>query len=169
MYKKGDYIFHENGGVCKVEDMREIAMNGFGSEKMYYVLLPFHESRSQIFSPVDAPKNKLRDIMSKETLQALIDKIPSVEINWIKNDKLRIQYYKEALATSEPERIIEVLKTVYIINHKRAVEGKKMLTADDRFYQIAGKKIFDEIAYVYDIDMREAEDMIENVLQKCLN
>ena len=85
---------------------------------MYYVLLPYHESRSEIFSPVDAPKSKLRDIMSKDTLQALIDNIPSVEINWIKNDKLRIQYYKDALATSEPERIVEVLKTVYVINFR---------------------------------------------------
>ena len=105
--------------------------------------------------------------MSKDTLQALIDKIPSVEINWIKNDKLRIQYYKDALATADPDRIIEVLKMVYIINHKRAVEGKKMLTADDRYYQMAGKKFFDEIAFVYDIGMHEAEDMVEEILRKC--
>ena len=35
-YQVGDYLMHEGSGVCQVADISEKALQGKGSEKMYY-------------------------------------------------------------------------------------------------------------------------------------
>lgn len=168
MYEKGDYIFHENNGVCRVEEISEIAMNGRGSEKLYYTLLPNLEKKSVVYTLVESPKSKVRDIMSKEEIELLLGTIPDIEVNWESNDKIRIQYYKDSLASADPKKLLAVLKTVYFGNQMRLKAGKKILTADDRYYQIAGKKLFDEISFVFELDMKEAEKLVEDALRECI-
>ncbi len=168
MYAKGDYIFHENNGVCRVEDISEIAMAGRGSEKLYYTLLPNLEKKSVVYTLVESPRSKVRDIMTEEQLKELLDTIPDIEIKWEKNDKIRIQYYKDSVTSADPSKLLEVLKTVYYGNQMRIKAGKKILTADDRYYQIAGKKLFDEISFVFHLDMKEAEKMVEDALRDCM-
>ena len=160
MFQKGEYVVHENSGVCRVEEISEMAMSGRGSEKLYYTLVPKLEESSHIYTLVDAPKVRVRQVMSREEIEQLLNLIPDVEIRWEKNDKVRTLRYKEALAAFEPEKLLEVIKTIYWGKQKRLKEGKKILTGDERYYQIAGRKLYDEIAFALEIDIKQAERIV---------
>ena len=71
-YKVGDYLVHETNGVCVVDEIRTMALAGKGSEQLYYVLSPVYSSKSQVVTPVQSTKARVRDVKSKEELEQLL-------------------------------------------------------------------------------------------------
>ncbi|MDD3368446.1 MAG: CarD family transcriptional regulator [Lachnospiraceae bacterium] len=166
MYQIGDFIVHEGSGICEVADIKEMALCGRGSEKEYYTLRPFYEKGSQVFTPVNSDKVKLRPVMTREKIENLIAEIPEIDGIWEENDKLRAVKYKEALATFKPEELVRVIKTVYLGKQKRVDAGKKILVGDEKYIQIAQKWLYEEIAFVMDMDMKSVEKMVVKELTK---
>ena len=40
MFNKGEYIVHGRKGVCKVEDITHLDIDGADKKSLYYVLIP---------------------------------------------------------------------------------------------------------------------------------
>ena len=53
MFEQGEYIVYGSTGVCKVEKVTTMDMDGVPGDKLYYILRPYHKEDREIFSPVD--------------------------------------------------------------------------------------------------------------------
>ena len=53
MFKEGDFIIYGSNGVCQVEHIGSMDLQGVPGDKMYYTLVPVYEEKSRLFTPVD--------------------------------------------------------------------------------------------------------------------
>lgn len=167
MYQIGEYVVHESNGVCEVSDICEMALNGKGSERKYYVLVPCSDRKGRTFTPVNSQKVRMRPVMTKDEINELIAAIPEVGCISEDNDRLRAVKYKEALGAFEAEKLLVIIKTVYLGKQRRLRSGKKVLTGDEKYFQVAEKRLYDEIAFVFSEDTDEVKKWIISEIKKC--
>ena len=160
MYAVGEFVVHEGSGICKIEEISELALSGRGSEQTYYVMTPYYEKGSRGMTPVENTSVRLRPVMTKDEVESLISEMPEVSEISEANDKQRLLKYKEALAAFEPIELVRIIKTVYQGKQKRLSAGKKILMGDERYTQIAQKKLYEEIAFAMEMEVKDVEDMI---------
>ncbi len=157
-YKIGEYLVHENNGVCKVCDISKQALQGRGSEKMYYSLEPVFSRGSHILTPVDT-KVRIRDVTSVSDFNALLDRVPDMEMIVEENSRVRAEIYKAQISLFDNDALARVLKTVYLRKVQRIASGKKVMSSDEKVLQIAGKKLFEEMAFARKCEIAEVEEM----------
>ncbi|MBQ9438392.1 MAG: CarD family transcriptional regulator [Lachnospiraceae bacterium] len=160
MYEVGEFVVHEGSGVCKIEEISEMALSGRGSEKIYYVMTPYYEKGSRVVTPVESTNVRMRPVMTKGEVETLISEMPEVEEIIEDNDKQRLLKYKEAIQAFEPVELVRIIKTVYKGKKRRLDAGKKILMGDERYTQIAQKKLYEEIAFAMEMDVKDVEGMI---------
>ena len=157
-YKVGDYLVHETNGVCVVDEIQTMALAGKGSEQLYYVLSPVYSSKSQVVTPVQSTKARVRDVKPKEELEQLYDTVLDLEVIDVDNDRKRGEAYKEKIACFEPIELARVVKTVYTRRLYRLKDGKKVMAQDEKMLDIAGRKLFEEMAFSFDEEVDEVRD-----------
>ncbi|MCR5282109.1 MAG: CarD family transcriptional regulator [Lachnospiraceae bacterium] len=161
MYEIGDYVVSANEGVCKVTDIVTMAMPGRRDGKKCYVIIPEGQKGGKLYIPVDSDKHQVRPIMTKEEVDTLLEEMAAIEETWIESDKMREQIYKEAIFSCDPRRLVSILRTMYLRGNKRAAEGKKVTTVDERYFRIAEKNLHSELAFVLGISMDEVMELIK--------
>ena len=162
MFEKGEYIHYGNSGVCVVDDITKMHMEGIDSEKWYYVLSPLWTKGNKIYTPVDNQKVVSRPIISREEALALIDEIPSISCMRIDNDKQREEKYKEAMKTADCRQWVMVLKTLYNRKQERMAAGKRVTSADERYMKAAEDQLYGELAAALGL----ARDGMENYINE---
>ena len=95
MFKKGEYILYGTVGVCQVEGISKPDFSN--NDKVYYSLVPKFDQDTTIYIPVDSPKVKMREIMTRQEAEQFILALPSVEGKQYANDKERPQVYRQVL------------------------------------------------------------------------
>lgn len=163
-YEVGDCLVHETNGVCKVVEIKEMALSGRGSERLYYILAPVYSTKSQVVTPVQSDKARLRDIRPKEELEKLYDIVPELDVIEVDNDRKRTEAYKERVACFEPLELARVVKTVYSRRLSRLKEGKKVMAQDEKMLEIAGRKLFEEMAFSFQEDVDGVRDKFLNLI-----
>ena len=155
-YAVGDYLMHENSGVCQVTEISEMALTGKGSEQLYYSLTPVFQKGSRVFTPVEA-KIRIRDVKSKKEMNEILKDVPNIEIIEEENNKVRAEIFKEMIDAFDPQVLAKVVKTVYVRKLRRIAAGKKVMSSDERVMQVAGKKLFEEMAFALEKERSEVE------------
>lgn len=162
VFHVNDTIMYDNIGVCKVEDIRP---EKFGQEEvLYYVLKPVVDDRSVIFCPVNSDKLKLRELLSVQEVNALIDIMPDTEAEWIDNDKLRRETFQKTLKAGRPQELVKLIKTLYIHREQKKQEGKKFHTVDEKIMTQAEYMLYGEIAHVLNIKQEKVVEFIADKL-----
>ena len=155
MRQIGEVVLYGTDGVCRISEITE---KKFGKETVrYYVLSALYRSSSVIYVPVGNEKleAKMRDILSKEDIDALITGLPGEESIWIENEPLRKIKYKEIITGGDRRNLFRLIKTLYEHRENQESSGKKMHMTDERFMKDAEKILYDEIAHVMGIDHRD--------------
>ena len=160
MFEKGDYIVYGSTGICVVEDISTMDLPGISKERLYYVMAPYRQAGNKIFTPVDNPKMKLRRILTKEEVLALIDEIPSIEQIGFVEEKQREQKYKEYIRSCECRNWIKIMKTLYQRKQERVSKGKKETATDERYFKMAEDSLYTEFSISLDIPRQEVEQYI---------
>lgn len=152
MFQVNDVIVYGKYGVCKVTDIGTLSMGGADSNKKYYTLRPIYQQDSVVYVPVDNDKIVMRDIISKEEAEKLIEDIPNMEDIWIANERDRENQYKAALKTCDCRELVKMIKTIYQRKLSRIQDGKKATTVDEKYFRMAEEKLYGELAFVLNID-----------------
>lgn len=160
MYKKGEYIVHGRSGVCKVVDITKLELSGADKDQKYYVLIPMKTPESKIFFPVDNDKIVTRPIMTKPQARKVLREIKNVKPVYIKNDRQREIFYKEAIASCDSMRIVEIIKTLHKRGDVRESQGKRMTYVDDRYLKEAKDILNNEMSLALDMEIDKVEDYI---------
>ena len=114
MYKSGKMVVYGRTGICKVEDITTMKMDGIPKDKLFYILKPVKETGAKIFTPVDNQKTIMREVITHQEAMELIDEIPDIEELGIVNDKLRETTYKECIKTCSCRERVKVIKSLYL-------------------------------------------------------
>ena len=160
MYQKGDYVVYGMSGPCLVEDITRLSLPGSDGRRKYYVLRPVNSGKSTIYSPVDNDKVMIRDIVSRNEAELLLQEIPGIPEVSVENEKLREEQYKEILKQSDPRQCIGLLKTLYHKRWIRQQEGRKFTTVDERYLREIEAILSSELAIALEEDRKDAEKIL---------
>lgn len=154
MYKVGDFVVYKRD-VCEIVEIKEAYFKGLD----YFVLLPLNDKTLKIQVPTN---NKLlRDVISKEKVEEIINNIPNIEL--IKTDnKLIENEYKRLLNSDKYEDLIKIIKTTYLRNKEREDSKKKISDKDKFYFEKAEKLLYSEFSIALNMTYDETKEYVAN-------
>lgn len=155
MLKQGDVVVYKCKGMYEVQEIGTLNFSFVDRKKQYYTLQSMDNDRDKVYSPVDDNTN-IRRPMTKEEAMKLIENVDDVETLWIQNEKMREQEYKKCIATYEPERWVQVLKTLYSRTRKRG----SITSMDKKYQQLLEHVLYAELSYILEIPVNKVESFI---------
>ena len=152
MFNVGDFIVYKRD-VCKIVGIKE----KYYKDIDYYSLEPVFDDTLKI----DVPKNSnfLRNILSKEEVEAIIDRIPTIDVI-VANDKLLENEYKKLLHEEGYDGLIKIIKTTYLRNCDRINNKKKISERDEIYFNMAEKYLYNEFAVSLGVTFEEAKKYV---------
>lgn len=165
MYQIGDQVVYGVHGVCRVTDMEKQLV----SKKLvtYLVLEPSGQEGSRYLVPTssEAAMSKLKPILSPAELETLLKSSKVRKDNWIQEENLRKQTYRELIVSGDRAELVGMIHTLY--RHKKAQSqmGKKVHLADENFLRDAEKILASEISVVMGITIDDAKNYMRTILK----
>ncbi|MDE6254212.1 MAG: CarD family transcriptional regulator [Lachnospiraceae bacterium] len=162
MFQVGEKIVYGNNGVCQVEDVTRLQMDGVDNQRLYYILVPLDKKRGRIYTPTDNEKIKMRRVLTKKEAEHLVDEIECIsQLDIAANDKMREEKYKEILRTCDCHECIRLIKTIYIRKQNLISMGKKLPNTDEKYLRQAEDSLYSELSVALDIDKNGMVKYIE--------
>lgn len=165
MFKVNDYVVYGNKGVCQIDSIGTLDMNGIDKDRLYYTLSYVFEKKGQLYSPVDSTKVTMRHVLNKETLSDLIESIPSITPLLSLTERVFESVYKAALKTCDSKEIIRLIKTIHSRQEYRLSQSKKINQVEERYLRSAEDLFFGEVAIV----LGPEKNMVPSYLMKQLH
>lgn len=152
MYKNGEYVVY-NKNVCVIKGLKVRDL------KLYYILKPIDDNNLLIEFPVDNCAKLMRNVISIEDANLLINKIPSIDT--IKApDKLIEKEYKRLLSTGLLEDLVKIIKTTYLRNKTRTDNNKRIGETDDNYFHRAERLLYNELSISLGKEIKETKDYV---------
>lgn len=160
MHRINDTVLYGSEGICRITDISVQNMHGENVE--YYVLQPLGENNSTIFVPTGSEilTSKMKRVMSAEEIYALIRTMEGETPEWIENENLRKQRYKEILTEGDRTELVRMIKAIHLHGEERKKMSKKLHLSDERFLKDAEKLLYEEFAHVLNIKKDEVVPFI---------
>lgn len=159
MFKVGEYIVCGHNGVCKVERIGVLEHSGDG--RLFYTLSPWENKTAHIFTPVDNMKMIMRPVMTKQEALDLVDSMGSLcSLTFSESDK-KENAYKAVLKRCDPEELARLIKTIYERKRVRRLSGKKEMVTDAKYYKLAKKQLYGEIAAALSMETEQVQSLIK--------
>lgn len=152
MFCIGDSFIYGSNGICELIDIEDKMIQN--EKVMYYVFKPVFTNVSTIYVPVDNKKltAKLRPLLSPPEVYALIDQMPYEGNCWIDDERQRKECYKEMIEKGNHTELLQLIKSIFFHQEDLKKLDKKLHISDERFMKEAEKMLYDEFAYVLNID-----------------
>lgn len=163
MYEKGQYIVCGVNGVCVVQDITTLTLDGVDKNRKYYLLKPVFSNGSTVYKPIDFEDN-LRPALNREEALELIESVSSIGTLEIDSEKNLEKIYKDAIHSCDPKLLISLIKTILLRKEKRLLKGFKITALDSRYFKQAEDSLYGELSVALDVPKNEMRAMI---LSKC--
>ena len=152
MFQINDVVVYGAQGVCKIVGMQEQKIDG--ANKTYFVLKPADDRGATFYVPTWNEKAlaKMRKVMTKQDVDALIDSMPKKKPIWLVNENERKETYKQILADGNQAQIISMIQAIYLHKKEREAEGKRLHLSDEHFMKDAEQLLYNEWQYVLNVD-----------------
>lgn len=159
-YRVNDIVMYASQGVCKITEIAKQEFNG--RQVDYYTLKPIYNDNLFIYVPADNKEltGKMRKVLSKEEIYAMIKALPEEKTEWIENENLRKEEFRKNISQGDRKALIAMIKALYLHREKLYSQGKKMHVSDERFFKEAEKILYDEFALVLNIEIDQVVPFI---------
>ncbi len=164
-YQVGDYLVHEGSGVCQVDEIDDMELMGKGSRKTYYCMSPVFKAGAKVFTPIIGSTVKLRPVADEARFTRILNHIDEIEFIEESNDRLLQEKFKSVMAEFTPEALASVVKTVLIRKWHRIEIGKKVMALDEKTLNVAGRKLYEEMAFAMNSDVASVQHMFEDAVK----
>lgn len=158
MFNKGDYVVNSNNGICRIDDIVEL--NTPNGKKKYYLLIPFNEQTAKIYIPLDSASKRIRYAMNKDQAIQLIESIKNINETYIENEKEREKIYKDAINSCNPQKLVGIIKNLYLRRLERTNSGKKNTVVDDRYFKLAENQLHNELSFALQVEKEQVVQII---------
>lgn len=158
MFKKGDLLVYKKD-VCVVEEIKDKYIKDIN----YYILTPITDKSLKIEIPTNS--NAIRDLITKERVDEIIKRIPSIET--IKTDSKTLENdYKKLMQSGTHEDLIKIIKTTYLRNKERLDNNKKTTDKDNYYFNQAETYLYNEFSVVLNLSYEETNNYIIEEVNK---
>ena len=160
MFQINDVVVYGSQGVCEISGIEEKKIDG--ENKSYFVLKPKADRGATCYVPMWNEKAlaKMRKVMTKTDVDALIDSMPNKHPTWIGNDAERKEAYKRVLTSGDQAAIISMIQAIYLHGKEREAAGKRLHVSDEHFMKDGEQLLYNEWQYVLNLDKAGLMDYI---------
>lgn len=168
MFKVHDVVCYENVGICEIVDIKKMSIMN-QDPKEYYLMEKLYDQceLTLIKTPVDT-KSIIRNIISKEDADKMIESLPEIEPIIIDDVKKRQMAFQKLIDSWDLMEWAKVIYTIYEMKdrHESTDQKKPFLYTDMKYFERAEKLFNQELAYALQIKESEVPDYINNMLNK---
>ncbi|MBS4899720.1 MAG: hypothetical protein KHZ87_03025 [Clostridiales bacterium] len=161
MFAVDDKVMYGIIGVCKVEAIDTPPITGVTGE--YYFLQPVFDDRGLIYSPVEN-KVPMREIMSKDECDNLIERAKNCQDDEILSQKLSFNDYDNCIKSQDADLLLHLIRFLYSTKNARAKELRKMKSMDNRVLATARKLLYGEMAVAMDRSFEQISNEMDGFL-----
>ena len=165
MFQPGDRVIYGMHGVCDIRDMETKRVDK--KDVTYLVLEPLGQPGSRYMVPTHnaAAMEKLKKMLTREEIEALMQSDSIRRDCWIQDESHRKQTYRELISSGDRERLMSMVHTLYQHKEKQAACGRKVHLCDDNFLRDAEKLLAGEAAFVMGLSQDEARQFVRQKLK----
>lgn len=166
MFEVGALVVYGSDGVCRVEKVGPLEMQGAQKGVDYYTLSPLYRGGT-IFIPVDA-QVRMRPVMTREEAEDLIAHISEIQGEKCQshNPRLLHERYQTSLKSGSCVELVKLIRTIYAKGREAADKGRHLGQVDERSKKQAMDMLHGELAVALDIPLDEVEDYISRTIQR---
>ena len=165
MFDVGEYVVFGSDGVCEVESIGPLDMEGISKEVLYYTLIPVGKTgNGRIYAPVEGKRTVIRRIIDREGADNLIKEINHIDKLNITDEKKREERYKEVIRNCDLRELVQLMKEIMARKEMRDAIGKKLTALDERYYGMAENCLYSELSFPLEMDKAQIREYIS---QKC--
>ena len=161
MFKQDDYVVFKKN-ICKVKEIKE----KYYGDMDYYILSPIEDESLTISLPVEDKNGIIRSIMTKQDVEDLINSIPNIEIVDSSGSKPIIYIYKDLITTGKHEDLIRIIKTAYLRNETKTMDGKKAGATDTNYLKLAEQSLYNELSIVLGLSYEQTKKYVHNKVEE---
>ena len=164
MFELEQIVVHPTAGVCKIESIENKMFSRTDVRKYFVLKNIFETNNTTIYLPVDCNKVGVRQLYTKKQITDLIKSVDFSESLWIENDNARQEAFYNILKSGALSKIIQLIVELHHKESERLNIGKNLRVADAKKLKEATKTVYEEIAYVFEIDICEVPKFISKQL-----
>lgn len=166
MLELNSTVIYGSNGIFKVTEIREEISRG--KKSSFYVLQSVGDAKSYVYLPTDNPVllAKVRQLLDRDAVCALIDSFPSLQTEWIVDDRSRGEHFRTVLESGDRLKIAELICTIYFHKQELAAKGRRLRSSDDTYFQRAEKLLYDEFALALGIERSDVVPFITARLEQ---
>ena len=164
MFQIGERVVYGFHGVCSVVDLEERVIDR--KKVVYIVLEPMGQGSSRFYIPAhnEAAMSKIRPLPTKEQLEALIQSQTVRSGNWIPEENLRKQLYRELINKGDLEKLLQMVRSIYLHKAEQTSAGRRCHLCDENFLRDAERLLTSEIALILELDPEQAKQYLRSKL-----
>lgn len=165
MYQVGAQVLYGVHGVCTIAELEERTVDR--KKILYYVLEPREQAGARYYVPAGNPAAvaKMRTIMTRQELEALLDSDVVRQDAWIEDENQRKQCYRELISSGDRTRLICMVRTLHGRKKMQAAAGRKFHLCDENFLRDAEKLLSSEFSLVLDIPQEELPTYVRRAVE----
>lgn len=165
MYQVGQRIVYGAVGVCEIEAIGPLEMQGTKKGVDYYTMAPVYQV-GKIFAPVDTAVYT-RPVLTREQALELIRQIPSVEEKIYENSNPRLlnEHYQTYLKSGDCRDLVRLIRAIYKKARQAEQKGRHLGQVDERSRKRAEEMLHNELACALDIRPEEVPGFIARTLE----
>lgn len=166
MYQLDDLVMYGIHGVCRIVDRVERTVDRKKAE--YLVLEPQGQRGSQFLVPTGNPNAmaKLRPMMKRNELEALLHSDVIREDAWISEENERKQYYRTLVGNGDRAALLQMVYTLHLHKQQQEAIGRKFHQCDENFLRDAQRLIDSEFALVLGIEPDQVSQYIMDQMNR---
>lgn len=163
--QRGDRVVYGIHGVCCILDLELRTIDRKKVE--YYVLSPLEQPEARFYVPTQnqVAVSKLRPLLSKEELDALLQADDLRNNRWIADENQRKQKYRELISAADRAELLAMVCTLHLYREEQLASGRKFHLCDENFLRDAEKLLCAEFAIVLNIPKEEVKAYIHAALR----
>ena len=159
MLEVGKIMVHKAHGICTIKEILQIGGND------YYKLSPNFDESMSIFVPVSKEKEFLREVLTKDQADDLVNYMTSIDTTLIDDTKERRDSFHKKLSSGNLKEIAYMCYKLYQLKKAKLKVNAKFCLTDSAMFEKSHKMLFDELALAYKIDRDKIVDFVRTKMQ----
>lgn len=164
MFQLGDRVVYGIHGVCSIIDIEQRVVSRNKTE--YYVLSPLDQPDTRFYIPVhnQMAVAKLRPMLTRKQLDALLRSDEADQNTWIPDENQRKQRYRELISSGDRAALICMVRTLHKHKLDQIASGRKFHQCDENFMRDAEKLLSSEFSQILGIPQNEVGAYIRSIM-----
>ena len=166
MLQIGSQVVYGIHGVCNIIEVQTRRVDRKNVE--YFVLEPKEQPGARFYVPTQnqAALSKLRPLITKEELEALLKSDVTHQDCWISEENQRKQKYRELINSGDRAALISMIRALHKHRADQLAAGRKFHLSDENFLRDAKKLLISEFSLVLQLPQAEIGAYLELKLKE---